>query len=443
MGMGNRDLKVLLVQPPLHRLYPTESKDSKRHKFEPLALEMIAAHNPYNLPLKIFDLDIYPNQKKFERFLEQEQPDVIGIAVNTPLVLEAKQIAKTARKVLGTPFVVVGGNHPTYEPSHSLEYIKPDLVWRGEGESFLRNLVELDFSARVRTGISNIFDHRREDMTFKESKASRFEMDNLNFPVRHNPEDYFFNSMQTSRGCLWSCIYCNGAEKRVVWRNPENILEELDSLQEKGLFGKKIYFLDDCFLDNLKRVRALAEGIKERGYAPAPQFWIETRADSITHEIVEMIKEAGCYQMTFGIESGNQRVINSLNKRISLDRVRNALDVARQHGIRIRANFMMGHYGETEEEVWDTIHFAEELVKKGPEAIISFFKVLPLPGTPLYRKIINKGISLERGFEDFAWYGDTVSRMSKIDPKRLDELHQIAYTRIGAASNKGRKTDDY
>lgn len=433
----NTDFKVVLVHPSLRRLYPEQQKDSQRHQLEPLSLEMIAAHNPYNLPVIIYDMDVYPDEEEFRSFLVREQPNVIGITVNTPLVLEAKQITEFVKSVLRDTFVVVGGNHGTHEPDHSLRYIGADLVWRGGAEDFLTKLVEWNIPEAVRTGQME----RVYTGTSIEDENGKYVMDRLNFPYRHNPEDYFYTTMQTSRGCIWECIYCGSADKEVRWRTAENILNELDVLADRDLLKKKIYFLDDCFLDNPPRVRKLCEGIKERGHKI--QFWIETRADTIKAPLVKAIKDAGCYQMTFGLESGNQEILDSLSKKVRLEKVIDAIQIVNDQNIRIRANFMLGHYGETEEQVWDTIHYAENLAERGLVTTIAFYKVLPLPGTPLYRMIQKSGVKIEKAFEDFAWYGETVSRMSKVDPKRLDELHKIAYERIGNISNKDRKNVDY
>ena len=156
-----------------------------------------------------------------------------------------------------------------------------------------------------------------------------------------------------------------------------------------------------------------------------------------------MLKKAGCYQITFGLESGNQRVLDSLGKKLDVRKIPETLELVKKYGIRVRANFMMGHYGESEEEIGDTIRLAELLQKRALATTIGFYKVLPLPGTPLYRKIKQEGIKIDKGFEDFAWYGDTVSRISNVDPKRLDELHKEAYARIKGASNADRKSPDY
>ena len=430
-------MKVLLVHPPLYRLYPQQEKGAKRHQMEPLSLEMIAAHNPHNLDVRIHDMDVHPEEKDLENLLKEFRPDVIGITVNTPLVLEAKRISELARKILPEVFIISGGNHCTHEPDHSKDYIGSDLVWKGDAECMLGRLVDDDMISRVRSGdMEPIYTG-----TAIESEDGRFVMDRLNFPYRHDPDSYHYLTMQTSRGCIWECIYCGSADLGVRWRTAANILKELDELHKRKLTSKQIYFLDDCFLDYPERVRDLCSGIKERQYDL--NFWIETRADTIKAPILETIKDAGCYQITFGMESGNQRVLDSLSKKVQLDKATKAIELTSNMGLRIRSNFMIGHLDETEEEIWDTINYAKYLVENGWATTVAFYKVLPLPGTPLFRMIKERGIEVERAFEDFAWYGKTVSRMSKVDPDRLDELHQQAYEIVGAASNKNRSNVDY
>lgn len=432
----NTDFRVLLVHPSLHRLYPEEKKGSNRHQLEPLSLEMIAAHNPHKLDVRIYDMDVNPDEKQFENFLEKFQPNVIGITINTPVVLEAKNIVQIAKRILKNPFIIVGGNHSTHEPEHALEYTEADMVWRGDAEDMLTKIVDWNLPDGVRSGrLPKVYTG-----TSIEDEEGMFVMDRLGFPYRHNPQDYFYTTMQTSRGCIWKCIYCGSADKSVRWRTAGNVLKELLQLRDMGLLNKQIYFLDDCFLDYPQRVLELCKGIKENNLKL--KFWIETRADTIREPLLKAIGEAGCYQMTFGVESGNQQVLNSLSKQVNLDQVRKAVKMVHDHGMRIRANFMIGHYEETEEQVWDTISFAEELMQLGATTV-AFYKVLPLPGTPLYRKIKESGIKIDKGFEDFAWYGETVSQMSKVNPKRLDELHKIAYTRLAQVSNKDRTTSDY
>jgi radical SAM superfamily enzyme YgiQ (UPF0313 family) len=436
--MNKKDYKVVLVHPPLARLYPQESETSVRQKLEPLSLEMIAAHNPHNLPMDIYDMDVHPGWDAFTRYLEREQPNVIAITINTPLVLEAKQITQKAREVLDDPFVVVGGNHPTHEPAHTAEYVKPDLIWRGDAENFLKELIDSRLAEERQEGRAIFNSSMLGGLGNPEEKYS---MDNLNFPLRANAKDYSHVSLQASRGCLWKCIYCGSADKTVVWRTAESVLKELDQLHEKGILNKQVYFLDDCFLDNPKRIRELSQGIEERPYRP--RSWVETRTDTINRTNIGLMKRIGVEQVTFGIEAGNQRVSDSLGKRINLSKVPETLRLVREYGIKVRANFMIGHLDETEEEVWDTIHLAEKLQAENIATTIAFYKVLPLPGTPLYREARKRGIVIDRGFEDFLWYGNTVSQISKVAPERLDELHKTAYEVVGEAANTNRKTVDY
>jgi len=203
--------------------------------------------------------------------------------------------------------------------------------------------------------------------------------------------------MMTSRGCPYNCSYCATSVwgKKVRYRSIENVVREIRMVKDRG-GCRQFTFKDDCFTLNKNRVIDLCGTLlKER---IAINWECNTRINLIDEEILTKMKKAGCNSIKVGIESGSERVLRFINKKITLDQCKNAAKLLHKIGIHWTGYFMIGLPSETKEEMCQTLQFMKEL--RPDYASISVYE--PFPGTELFEIGIEKGlVERDRSLEDF------------------------------------------
>ncbi len=200
-------------------------------------------------------------------------------------------------------------------------------------------------------------------------------------------------SLITSRGCPYECIFCdnNVFGRNIRYHSPEYVVSEIKNVID--LYGaKEIFFLDDTFIVDEERVRKILflmhkEKIKIK-------WTCMTRANNITEDLLGEMKDAGCWQIGIGVESGNQNVLNFIKKGINLEQVRNAIKWSHKIGIYVKGFFMIGHPIDTMETIDETINFAKSV----PLTDVVVTIATPIPGTKFYSLAPNYGI-----FHDYDW----------------------------------------
>ncbi|MDT8287035.1 MAG: radical SAM protein, partial [Elusimicrobiales bacterium] len=194
-------------------------------------------------------------------------------------------------------------------------------------------------------------------------------------------------SMETSRGCFGRCVYCNknifGHKFR--FKTPARVVDEMEHIL--GLGFREIHIVDDGFTTDLKRAAAICEEILRRGLSFPWYVRGGVRVDRVTPELLRLMKRAGCYRIPYGIESGDQGILNRARKGITVEQVRDAVRWARRAGMIIDGYFMIGLPGETEETIGKTLALAKEL----PLDYAKFALTVPLPGTVLFEEMYGKG----------------------------------------------------
>jgi anaerobic magnesium-protoporphyrin IX monomethyl ester cyclase len=227
------------------------------------------------------------------------------------------------------------------------------------------------------------------------------DLNSLAFPTRdlfdnkaykkyyHDRFGYSITSMITSRGCPFSCDFCSrpifGADMRK--RSVANIVDEIEEIQAMGY--DRVWFADDCFTLNRRHVLDVCREIVKRRVKVGWECL--SRVDSMNAEMAEGMKRAGCIGVFFGIESGNDSVLNIMKKRITTAQAQHAVYEAKAAGLKVGAFFIVGYPGENDKTVLDTVRFASGL----PLDYLSFTLPYPIPGTPLYEHVKGRGVSIE------------------------------------------------
>lgn len=432
--------KILLIRPSNRKLYETDNP----RRDEPLGLEYISSNIMQNgYRVKILDLDIINiDTEGLKEYLIQEQPDYVGVTASTPMLIDAKQIFALVNLTLPNCKKIIGGAHASCLPLNALEESGADVVVIGEGEYSFQEIIE----ERPYEEILGIGFRKDGNFIINPSRQPIDNLDSLKFPAHHLvPRDsyqmsayfdiYFKEderpirsaSVITSRSCPFNCIYCaikTIAGSKIRLRSAENVIEEIALLYfELGV--KAIMFVDDVFTFDKKRTSQICKTLIDRKINV--KWWIDTRVDFVSEDLLWLMKEAGCRFIVYGVESGSQRILNMLKKGITIEQVREAFALTHKVGINTKANFMFGHLDETEEEVMQSIQLAKEL----NPARVGFYLTLPLPGSQLY-EIAKARNLIHKGFSQFMWYGWPVANLSKIDSARLKTLQHFAYREVAA-----------
>ena len=328
--------------------------------------------------------------------LESAAPDLMFFTLGTPSVNFARAWLAELKKRLPRLRVAAVGPHVTALPEESLRSVGIDYVVRGEPERTAAELVKALSEARSLSSVDGLawLEDGRMIQTGKRALIDR--VDEIPFPARELfPNRAYsapfaksspFGLILTSRGCPFRCVYCatRGYYGR-SWRprSVENVLSELSEMVEKyGL--KDIGFWDDTFTVDRKRVMDVCRGILDRDLKIR---WIcLSRVDTVDPEILDWMKKAGCYQIQFGVESGDEEVLKRLGKDITVAQIRDAFRWSKAAGIDPAAFFMFGNPGETEASVKKTIRLALEL----PASFASFNINTPYPGSDLFEQMREK-----------------------------------------------------
>jgi len=209
-------------------------------------------------------------------------------------------------------------------------------------------------------------------------------------------------------------------------RLPENVVREMEQVQQLNI--RSIMFQDDLFTISSKRVEKLCNLIIERGL---DLHWsVKSRIDCIEPLLLKLMKEAGCFNIHFGIESGNDKTLVRMNKGITTEQIRAVVQDTKDAGLSVTGNFMLGYPGENKEDVENTIAFAEEL-----QLNISQFSItMDAPGTELYAEAISVGRRTSDVYQDFILNPETTDitdlfSSNLLDKETLLELMQQAYSR--------------
>jgi radical SAM superfamily enzyme YgiQ (UPF0313 family) len=333
----------------------------------------------------------------------EERPDVIALSfLSTTSYPNLKNMAGRLKTAAPHTPIIAGGVFATMNAIHILTecpYI--DCIGRGEGEELLPEFLKNIDNPGV---VGGLVWRSGETIIANASRPLIKDLDQFPYPDRSSlPIEYIesmpldvpavlsldrFCTMQTSRGCPYSCIYCDIpalGEGKWRCRSAEHVLGEMQHLNDEGY--RSIYLTDDHFLLKRKRIETICQGIIDRKL----QFrWgCEGRVDSAAVEELPIMGKANCRMLAFGIESGTQKTLDRLKKNQNLDQIENAINEAKKHGIdTAHGFFVLGSPGETEAEMLQSFRFAARLKLD----TFGFNRLCVYRGTPLWQEYIDRGI---------------------------------------------------
>ena len=322
--------------------------------------------------VKVLNLSSFP-WSKVDEVIRRLPADVFGMSAWTANRRGVKMVAECIKSHHPAAHVIVGGPHATpLAPEVLAHYPAVDTVCVGESDvTFLELLDRLAKGASTR-GVAGTYWRGDDGVAVQGPKrASIEELDTL-----ASPQEYFdTHILMTSRGCPWSCTFC-GAE--TTWGRgfrSNSVPYVLDAI-EKALAKlpvKMIQIKDDTFTTHKKRVLELCRGIRARGI----QFlWsCDTRVDMLSDELLREMRLAGCQRLSLGVESGSQRILDAIEKKITPDEILASTRLAQKYGIKVRYFMMLGNRGDDAESFHETLQFLKRA--QPHEYIFSCLSIYP------------------------------------------------------------------
>lgn len=395
--------RILLVNPPYDIERYMGSLGKIGWVFPPIGLLYIASFLKSKKPsydVRIFDFQV--EDRDFFESLRGFKPDIIGITCQTALVYSALTLSEDIKKVLPGVKIIAGGVHPSIRPDDLLKSKDIDIVVRGEGEEAFFEICE---AAELKAPFSQIKGISYKDASGKiihspkrpiNPNIDTYPMPAINLvPIekyRISPDlrtGDRFGLILTSRGCPYDCIFCANkllTERTYRMRSIKNVIEEVEYyINNHGV--NQLMIIDDNFTVNKKRTIELCDEFIRRGYPRKLNWWAEARVDSLDEELLAKMKEAGCSILSLGIESGNQRLLDLINKGIAIKDIERAVRLIKKSGIKSRASIILGLPTETKEESRNTVKFAYSL----PIDQVRFSIATPFPGTKLWEIAVKEG----------------------------------------------------
>ena len=406
-------MKVCLIDTPA-----IHSKRLLSH-WTPLGLAYIAATlESSGHEVSIIERDVlyrrnYLNLAKVDRMMVERLrrlgPDMVGISSPTELFPDVVRTANLVKKTFRNVPVAYGGHHATAVPQEVMAVCSDiDIVAVGEGEETMRDLADgVDYGE-----IQGIC-YRNDNAIIKNpARGVAEKLDALPMPARHLLDMDFHTrpsfcsiryltlrstTMLTSRGCPFRCSFCVESlpfGKMHRFHSTPRILAEMDEILS-GYEVEAIYFLDEGFSTDESRVRDLCEGMIEAGFSRRIKWVAQARVDSLSRDLLSLMKEAGCIQLECGFETASDRLLKEVRKGTSHRHNLEIIELIKSAGIRCLANIIASLPGETEEDFHDTVGFIE---KSGVDAVI-FSRFSPHPGSMIYDELLKQGRVRERFWE--------------------------------------------
>ena len=380
---------VLLIYP-----FFIPRRDRSVFRFPPLGVSYLAASlQKSGHDVHLIDCTFLDRKEALEKSLAVKA-EVAGIYCMVTMLDECVWFAEQLRA--HSQLLVAGGPLPTCDPEPFLEHF--DVVVRGEGELTMQELLRAHEEKTELGNIAGIV-YRTDAgwpakgrLIYTPERQFIKELDRIPFPAREllpnesyirygrKKYGYSITTVMSTRGCPFRCEFCSnvvfGGSYRE--RSPQNVVDEIEEALALGY--DRISFADDVFTMKKDRVIRVCQEIRRRGL----HFNWEClgRVDALDLPAALEMKEAGCTRIFFGIESGNDRILELMNKKITTDEARRAVTAAHQAGLQVGAFFIICYPGDTDDTVLKTLNFATSL----PLDYLGLSMPYPLPSTALYRR---------------------------------------------------------
>ncbi len=374
--------------------------------YPPLGLLYLSAWlDKHGVENAVFDTT-FSTKKALKDYLLQHRPHIVALYANLMTKLNVLEIAAFIRSeaALKDALIVMGGPDVTH---NTADYLAngADLIVIGEGE---QTMLEICLSAQSAgpgqaiehfSHVNGIAFRQPDGLVFKTPPREKLRnIDDLPFPNRRKIDlqqyldawkkahGHSAVSISTQRGCPYTCRWCSTAVYGQSYRrrSPRQVVDEIVFLQQNYDFNL-IWFVDDVFTVSHKWLGEFRDELQRR--AVQVRFECITRADRMSLEVIEILRSSGCFRIWIGAESGSQRIIDAMDRRVDVQQVRTMIQSTRQAGIQAGTFIMLGYPGETEADIRDTV---EHLKAANPD-LFTITIAYPIKGTGLYEEVQSIG----------------------------------------------------
>lgn len=395
-----------LVLTHAYYLYEDAKEKSIMKPYAPLGLLYISAFlNKHHVKNHVFDSTFYSLEKQLE-FINKIQPKVIAIYTNLMTKINVIKLVKIlkANAKYGFPKIILGGPDITYNCEN---YLKTgvDFLIIGEGEETTLELYNAILNNTDYSTITGIAYLQNGKVKKTPSRIKMKDLSELPLPNRAAiPVEKYLETwkthhgkssmtISTQRGCPYTCKWCSTAVYGQSYRRrPAHLVAKELNLLKETYKPDNIWFVDDVFTVSHKWIKSFHEEvIKQDAIIP---FECITRAERLNDEVLKLLKEAGCFRIWIGAESGSQKIIDAMDRRVDVNVVKEAIKKTNAIGIETGTFIMVGYPGENENDINETISY----LKSANPTHFTITVAYPIKGTSLYNEIENK-ITIQPNWE--------------------------------------------
>ncbi len=432
------EIKVLLINPPILPGEVYGRFGAVAPRLPTLGLGYLAAflRRAGHAPLVVDAGASMVDLATLRALILREEPQVIGVTATTISFNSAIQVVRMVEALPGRRLTLLGGAHISALPARAMGQCPVDLGVVGEGEHTLLEICERYAEGAPLSDIDGTV-VRGDDGAIRINAARAPEEDLDRFPppdreLLYGQEAFAHTpfrgtqstiSVISSRGCPFSCGYCDQSVYGRTWRahSAERVLEEVEQIARRDRRAF-VSFEDDNFMLKRDRVRAICRGLRGQSV----EWGCSARVTSLDPEILSEMRAAGCSVVYVGIESASPRVLELLGRRMSTDQAQQGVQLIKAAGIRAYGSFVLGTPTETRAEIFETIRFAAQLPLDGA----SFFLFVPYPKTRLRELAHQEG----RVSDDWSDYSGHPQRPPytprEIPAQALLRYQSLAYLRF-------------
>ena len=403
-------MKILLTHG--YFLHEDSAEQKIMKPYPPLGILYISAYlEQQGVANKIFDTT-FSSKKELNKYLLQYLPDYLGIYVNLMTKLNVLEIINFIKShdELSRTKIILGGPDVRYNADKFINH-GADYLVIGEGEeSFYELIKALDTntqkSLKEIPGIG--FKDDAGNTTLTQDRTLIKKIDELPIPNREKIDIAAYQnvwkkyhgsdavSVSTMRGCPYTCRWCSRAVYGLSYRrrSPAMVIDELEIIQI-NYHPDTLWFVDDVFTISHKWMSEFTYELKRRNLKI--NYECITRADRLNEEVISMLKNSGCFRVWIGAESGSQKIIDAMDRRVDVKQVREMIKLTKKCGIETGTFIMLGYPGETEKDIEETI---KHLKGSNPD-YFTITIAYPINGTEFYQEIEAKQI------KSFNWETNT------------------------------------
>lgn len=367
-----------------------------------------------------------------EKAVAELRPEVVVINAVTPSIVSDLSAASSVKKIDPNIRTAVIGIHGSALPEETLRLNSDaDFIVMNEPEMIVRDLCRAVRDGADASTVKGLAFMKNGAAVVTEKAPLIDDLDSLPYPAYDliHTEKYLlpfsskrFLLVASGRGCGHGCVFCADHVyygRKVRLRKPEKLVEELKHWKET-LGVRDFLFWSESFTLNREFSCAVARRIIETGLDVS---WVcNSRVDDMDDDMPALFKKAGCSMIGYGVESGDDKTLAAMNKRITTGQIRHAVEAAKRHGIETVAHTILGFPGETEETVRKTIAFVKSL----PLDYAQFYCAVPFPGSKLYEHARENGWIASDDWRMFE-QNFSVLKTEALDPEKVMELRNFAY----------------